>query len=121
MSFFTVIADLLANAKTIDTTLPNEASHRVTMRRIKDFLRIIGEQPYPSGLWPSKNEYQGFDPFDGVPTGGTYTLSFTLFEGVTFTTAPIAYNADGATILSAINTAAAQAVPGWTNGDIIVD
>lgn len=53
-------------------------------------------------------------------TGGTFTLTITLSSGETFTTAGIAYNANAATIESAIDTAASGVVPGWSNGHISV-
>lgn len=54
----------------------------------------------------------------GTPTGGNYTLTVVIPTlGVEFTTASIAYNANAATIESAIDTASPAAVP---NGDLSV-
>lgn len=54
-------------------------------------------------------------------TGGTFTITVTLRNGETFTTAGIAYNASAATIETALDTAATTAsITGWTNGDITV-
>lgn len=53
-------------------------------------------------------------------TGGTFALTITLRNGETFTTAVIVFNANAATIESAIDTAATGVVTGWTNGDISV-
>jgi hypothetical protein len=118
MSFSTLFADFLANAKTIDTSLPNEGSHRITVRKIKDVIRLLGEQSYPGVEFLAGPEIQYFDVFPGTPSGGTFTLTFPLFGGVRFTTAPIAFDADGATIQSAIDAAAPGHVPDYQPGDI---
>lgn len=39
---------------------------------------------------------------NGTPTGGHYTLSFTDSEGRTYTTAPLAYNASGSDVQTAL-------------------
>ena len=49
--------------------------------------------------------------------GGTFTVKITLRNGVTFTTAAIAYDANAATIEAAIDTASPASV---TAGDIVV-
>lgn len=55
------------------------------------------------------------------PTAGTFALTIALLDFGTFTTAGIAFNADAATIQTAIDTAAiAASVPSYTNGDITV-
>lgn len=57
----------------------------------------------------------------GTIDGGNYTITVTLRNGETFTTASILFSANAATIESAINTAATSAtITGWTNGDISV-
>jgi len=114
-----VLADLLANASSIDISVPHEAGERVTVRKIKDFIARIGDPDYPSGL-SEADEVQGIAVYSGTVNGGTFTLTFTLQNGVTFTTAAIAHSANAATIQSAIDTAAAPKVTGWTNGDIAV-
>ncbi len=114
-----IFADLLANASAIDTTLPREGSHRITAKRITDIIRRLGDQDYPSGM-SATNEVQGIAIHSGTVTSGTFTLTITLLNGVTFTTGTIAYNANAATIQSAIDTAAAKVVQGWTNGDIAI-
>ena len=54
-------------------------------------------------------------------TGGTYTLTLTLSGESAFTTGAIAYNANAATIQTAIDVAATTAaITGWTNADIVV-
>ena len=72
------------------------------------------------GVASTTDEVQTIAAFANDPTGGTYTLSFDVNGGETFTTAAIAYNANAAAIESAIDTAATGNVAGWTNGDITV-
>lgn len=115
-----VLADLLANASTVDTSLPREASDRVFVRKINAILDRLGDPAYPTGLDTATNEVQTIAAMGGSPSAGTYTLTFTLFDGTTFTTAAIAYNANAATIQTAISVAAAPKVPGWATGHIAV-
>ena len=56
----------------------------------------------------------------GDRTTGTFTLTVTLRNGETFTTAGIAATANAATVETAIDTAANGVVTGWTDGDISV-
>jgi hypothetical protein len=49
----------------------------------------------------------------GVPTGGTFTISF-VYQGQTFTTVPIAFNATAATVATAVQGAAK--LPGTYTG-----
>lgn len=65
------------------------------------------------------NAVHTVNQFASDPSAGTFTLTVTLANGETFTTAGIAYNAVAATIETAIDTAA-SGVTGWTNGDISV-
>lgn len=59
--------------------------------------------------------------YAGDPSSGTFTLTITLTDFGAFTTAAIAYNADAATIQTAIDTAAiAASVPSYVAGDILV-
>ncbi len=52
----------------------------------------------------------------GVPTGGTFTLQFT-YDGNTYTTAPIAFNASAAAVASALAAATGgPALPGTLTG-----
>lgn len=68
-----------------------------------------------------QNEIQAIQQYVNDPTGGTWTLTIDLAAENPFTTAPIAYNANAATIQSAIDAAATAAgVPGWANGHIVV-
>jgi hypothetical protein len=58
--------------------------------------------------------------FDTTPTAGNYIVTVTLADGITFTTADIAFDADASAIQSAIDTAAALAIADYTAGDIVV-
>lgn len=53
-------------------------------------------------------------------TAGNVTITVTLVDGTTFTTADVAFDANAAAIQSAIDTAALAAVSGYTAGDIVV-
>lgn len=57
---------------------------------------------------------------DPTITGGTYTLSFSLAGPETFTTDPIAFDADATAIQSAIDNGADGNVGGYSPGDIAV-
>lgn len=54
------------------------------------------------------------------PSAGNITVTITLADGTSFTTADIAYDAVASTIETAIDAAATGSVTGWTNGDIAV-
>lgn len=72
------------------------------------------------GVNPGTDEVQTIKQYQVNPSGGTYTLSFDVNDGETFTTAGIAFDANAATIETAIDTAASGVVTSWTNGDITV-
>jgi len=90
---------------------------------VADYLKrlenITGDPAYPAAF-NTKNEAQSIAQFVPTVSGGTFTLTVTLANGETFTTAAIAFGASAATIESAIDTAATGVVTGWTNGDISV-
>jgi len=114
-----VLADFLANSNTIDTTLPREATDRQTVRKITGFLNSFGDPDYPSGM-AAADEVQEQAIHEAGVDGGTFTLTFTLHGGVTFTTAAIAFDANAATIEAAIDTVALTKVQGFVAGDIAV-
>ncbi len=68
----------------------------------------------------AEDEVQSIAIFNSTVTGENYSLTFTLASAETFTTANIAYNANAATIETAIDVAATGNVVGWVNGDISV-
>jgi hypothetical protein len=115
-----VLADLFANAKTIDFSATREGKHRSVVRDLQALRDKIGDPSYPSGF-AATNQVDHIAADGGSPSGGNFTLTFTLNRLQPFTTANIAYNANAGTIQTAINTAAALAgVPGFVNGDIAV-
>lgn len=90
-------------------------------RGIRRRLEVVDAQGSFTAEVVTADEVQSIAIYSGSITGGTFELDFELASGETFTTAAIAYNANAATIESAIDAAAtAAAVAGWTNGDISV-
>jgi hypothetical protein len=115
-----ILSDLLATANTFGVGDTRSAGDRVTKRQLNDILREHGDFDYPSG-YDAVNEVQNIAIFGGSPSAGTFTLTFTLKSGETFTTAAIAYDANATTIRTAINVAAtAASIVGWTNADIAI-
>lgn len=110
-----VIADLLANAQTFAAGTERVANDRVVTRQLQGLLDSHGDFDYPSG-YDAVNEVQSIAIFGGSPSGGTFTLTFTLSDGATYTTAGIAYDANAATIQAAVDTAVAATV---TAGHIV--
>jgi hypothetical protein len=115
-----ILADLLANSASIDPSVPRE--DRVTHRQVRGFIDRIGDpDTYPTNTGDEAvDQVQELAAHDGVVSGGTFALTFTLQDGTTFTTAGIAFDAVAATIEAAIDTAALPKVPGFTAGDIAV-
>lgn len=74
------------------------------------------------GVAATTNEVQAIEQYAVNFSGGTFTLTFDLNLATgDFTTAAIAYNANAATVETAIDVAATLAgVTGWANGDITV-
>lgn len=115
-----VLSDLLATADTFDTSATRQAGSRVTYRQLVDILNEQGDFAYPSGF-DVANEVQSIAVLHEDVDGGTFTLVFTMEDGAEVTTGNIAFGANAATILGAINTAFTTATyPAWTNGDIAV-
>lgn len=115
-----IYSDFLNNVTTVDTSLPREGEDRVIVRQINALMDRQGDRDYPSG-YAKADEVQEIATYDGTVSGGTFTLTFSLWSGETFTTDNIAYDADASTIETAIDTAAAAAgIKGFTAGDISV-
>jgi hypothetical protein len=115
-----VLAAVLAAAKTFPINSPRVGNGRVVHQQLTDIIRETGDFDRPASC-DAVNEVQNVAIHTGSPDGGTFTLTFTLFSGETFTTAAIAFDANAATIQGAIDTAAtAAAIAGWTNADIVV-
>lgn len=114
-----VLADFLANSTTIDAAAPRDALDRGVVRKLTDYINSLGDPAYPSGM-AAVDEVQEIAIHEDGVDGGTFTLTITLFGGVSFTTAAIAFDANAATIEAAIDLVAAPKVPGFTAGDIAV-
>jgi hypothetical protein len=114
-----IYSDILANARTIDTSSPREGSDRAVVRQLQALMDRQGDRDYPSG-YAERNEVQSIAAHQGTVSGGTFTLAFTLWDGTEFETGNIAFDANAATIEAAIDTAADGVVEGFTAGDIAV-
>lgn len=113
------IADYLAASAVIDHAPPIDTLDRRAYRELQALI-AEGDFAVPTAQ-QAANEVQEIAVYEGTVGGGTFTLEFDLASGETFTTAAIAYDADAATIETAIDTAATLAgIVGWTNGDISV-
>lgn len=100
---------LLANGQTFTTTA---LAYEATAGTIETAVDVAASP---------RDELQSIALYSGTVSGGTFTLTFVLFSSESFTTANIAYDANAATIETAIDVAAtAASIVGWTNGDISV-
>lgn len=121
----TIFANLLSRATSLDVNDPVTALDKAVHR---DFDEIIanGDAAAPHADLAEKDEVQTLSASGA--TGGTFdiTLNFRVGSGVgslvSVAVTGIAYNANAATIESAIDSAVTSAgtVTGWTNGDISV-
>lgn len=90
------------------------------VRRELKGLGIVTGDPVLTGVEISANEVQTITQFSVNPvTPATYTLTFNLFGGYTYTTAAIAFGANAATVQTAVDTAVA-AYPSYVAGHIAV-
>lgn len=113
------IADLLANATTFKATAPRNASNEV-YTQLKGYLDRSGDIDYPTSC-AVKNEVQSIAIYGGSPSGGNVKLGFNTYGTTTqANTANIAYNANSATIQTAVNTLLTNTVSGYTNGDVAI-
>lgn len=104
-----IYTDLLAGAKTIDGVSPIAfGGNRAVVQELKALENILGDIGYPAGF-DLTNEIQSI-AVHVAANGGTYTLTITLNDGTSFTTAALAYDAAHATVQTAINTAAGSAL-----------
>lgn len=117
-----IYSDILASANSIDIGNGDGrvAIDKALVRELNALQDRQGDLDYPSG-YDAADEVQELAQHTGTPSGGTFTITVTLKNGESFTTAGIAYDANAATIESAIDTAATSAsITDWTNGDISV-
>ena len=115
-----IYTDLATTSSTITPAAPRVGLDRASAHQLLSKAAI--HDPSVGTDYAAADEDDQIDQLTGTPTGGTYTLTFTMpTTGETFTTAAIAYNATAATIEGAIDTAATSAsITDWTNGDISV-
>jgi hypothetical protein len=102
------VADLLAAPKSF--SVPSNLSRYLEKK-------TNGIDPAVPAAYAAKDEVQSIAIYDGTVDGGTFTLTITLRDGTTFTTAAIAHDANAATIETAIDTASPAEI---TAGDIAV-
>lgn len=114
-----VYTDLKANAATWNATAVSVATSRSIKSDIASWEARQGDPSYPSG-YEEADEVQVIDTFNGVVSGGNFTLTIALRDGTSVTTANIAFDAVEATIETAIDTVCTGNVTDWTNADISV-
>jgi hypothetical protein len=114
-----VYTDLKANAITWDTDGLSAATHRVIRADIASWQARQGDPSYPTG-YDEADEVQVVDTFNGVVSGGNFTLTIELRDGTSVTTANLAFDDVEATIETAIDTVATGNITSWTNADISV-
>lgn len=117
-----IVSDLLANAKSIVPSSTDENAVGLQRKIVLDLEALVaeGDFAYPAA-YQAINEVQSLAEHVPTVSGGTFTLTYLLKNGETFTTAAIVYEASAATIETAVDTAATSAsITGWTNGDITV-
>lgn len=121
-----IYTDLLNNAKSWDSgeqTGANSdtvAGDRAITREIKAFKTRQGD-PDIGNDFAATDEIQSIATYAITAESGNFTLTVLLRSGEWFTTASIAYNANAATIETAIDVAATAAgITDWTNADISV-
>lgn len=113
-----ITADL-QNVVSLDSSLNATALQRVLKAYVDNLISVQGDPAYQLRD-ASTDEVQSIAQHVPTVSGGTFTLEIKVFNGETFTTANIAFDADDATIEAAIDTAASGVITGWTNGDIAV-
>lgn len=81
-----------------DSVIPNANFEQVTSGGPAQWLVIVGSS---STVQVSEVEQQQVT-ISGSPTSGWYTLKYTAADGQTYTTIPLAYNASGSAVQSAL-------------------
>ena len=113
-----VYQDFITHTTVMDKTEPQVAIDRVAYNEL---LRLKSElDPVARSVFATANESQNVAAFGGTYASGNYTLTLTLPDASTLTTANIAFDDNAATIEGAVNTVCTGNVSGWTNGDISV-
>lgn len=105
---------LLSNAKSFDVT-PADGVADAVARKVEEYQRKQGDLALPSAF-AVRNSVYTIEHNTNID-GGTYTLTVTLRNGVTYTTAAIAFDANAATIQAALDTASPASV---TDAHVVV-
>jgi len=114
-----LISDFLSASVSIDTVPPITPLDRRAYRELKVIVDE-GDIVLPSSL-QAIDEVQSIAAHVPTVSSGNFTLEFVLWGGETFTTAAIAFDANAATIETAIDVAATSAgITDWTNADISI-
>jgi len=113
-----IYSDFLAHTSVVDVIEPQVGPQRVAYNEL---VRLRDQNdPEPAPGFDVQNEIQVIEQFSGTVNSGNYTLTIVTPAGTELTTANIAFDANAATIKSAIDTAC-SGIAGWTNGDISVN
>jgi hypothetical protein len=113
-----VFTDLFNTATTFSPT--GAGVHRVITHELQALSDLLGD-PVAKSTDGVTVEVQKIKQYSSNPAApATFTLTFNLYGGVTFTTAAIVFGANAATIQTAVDTAASGPVSGYTAGDIAV-
>lgn len=116
-----MFSDLLASAKSIDTSTAITAGDRTARREIDEQIDR-GDAQLPSGA-----AFQADDEVQTLAASGASAGTFDITVGIKtdigdfqIAVTSIAYNAMPTTIETALDSAANGTIPGWTDGDISV-
>lgn len=114
-----VYADFIAQNTVIDTTDPKVADDRSADNELAQHAGQF--DPTRPSAFDAKDAVKVIAAHVATVSGGNFTITITEPNGTTHTTASILYDADEATIESAIDTKmTADSYAGWTNSDISV-
>lgn len=115
-----VHADFITNTTVVDTTEPQDGGiQRSAYNELTQHVAKF-DPTRPSGF-DAKDEVQVINVFVATVSGGNFTITIVDELGVSHITANILYNANAATIETAIDVKmTADSYASWTNGDISV-
>ena len=114
-----VYADFITNTTVVDKTEPQVAIDRTAYNEL---VRLQAElDPVRSSTFDAVDEIQNIPTYNGTVSGGNFTITIVdPADASAVVTANILYNANAATIETALDTACTGNIAGWTNGDISV-
>ena len=116
-----IYTDVLANATAWDAGGPDGISvgpDRVITMELER-IQAKGVVPY-SVACAETDEVQEIGTYNGSVSGGSFTLTFELEDGTTWTTGNTIHNANNSIIQTSINETANSVVTGWAHDDISV-